>query len=172
MLHGLFCSCGEQGLPSSWASHCGGFSCCGAQALGHVGFSCSSQALEHRLNSCGTQALVLCGMWDLPDPGIKPVSPALAGRFFTTEPPGKPPGTWVLINEEARNHGSAQKTHRAWKSSFLRAGSGQWGGSRSCSLLWPPDSGCPAMPGPSSPHMGSPALCFCPGSPAVLSIHP
>ena len=27
---------------------------------------------------------------DLPNPGIKPTSPALAGRFFTTEPPGKP----------------------------------------------------------------------------------
>ena len=27
---------------------------------------------------------------DLPDPGIKPMSPALAGGFFTTEPPGKP----------------------------------------------------------------------------------
>ena len=27
---------------------------------------------------------------DLPDPGIEPVSPALAGRFFTTKPPGKP----------------------------------------------------------------------------------
>ena len=30
---------------------------------------------------------------DLPDPGIQPsspVSPALAGRLFTTEPPGKP----------------------------------------------------------------------------------
>ena len=30
---------------------------------------------------------------DLPDPGIEPtssVSPALAGEFFTTEPPGKP----------------------------------------------------------------------------------
>ena len=26
---------------------------------------------------------------DLPDPEIEPVSPALAGRFFTTEPPGK-----------------------------------------------------------------------------------
>ena len=25
---------------------------------------------------------------DLPDPGIKPVSPALADGFFTTEPPG------------------------------------------------------------------------------------
>ena len=27
---------------------------------------------------------------DLPDPGIKLVSPVLAGRFFTSEPPGKP----------------------------------------------------------------------------------
>ena len=27
---------------------------------------------------------------DLPDPGIKPVSLALAGGFFITEPPGKP----------------------------------------------------------------------------------
>ena len=30
---------------------------------------------------------------DLPNPGIKPKSPAsfvLAGKFFTTEPPGKP----------------------------------------------------------------------------------
>ena len=26
-------------------------------------------------------------MWDLPGPGIKSISPALAGRFFTTEPP-------------------------------------------------------------------------------------
>ena len=25
----------------------------------------------------------------LPDPGIKPASPVLAGIFFTTEPPGK-----------------------------------------------------------------------------------
>ena len=27
---------------------------------------------------------------DLPDPGTEPASPVLAGRFFTTEPPGKP----------------------------------------------------------------------------------
>ena len=27
---------------------------------------------------------------DLPNPGIEPASPALAGGFFTTEPPGKP----------------------------------------------------------------------------------
>ena len=29
--------------------------------------------------------------WDLSDPGTEPVSPALVGGFFTTEPPGKPP---------------------------------------------------------------------------------
>ena len=28
-------------------------------------------------------------MWDLPGPGLKPVSPALAGGFLTTVPPGK-----------------------------------------------------------------------------------
>ena len=27
---------------------------------------------------------------DLPSPGMEPASPALAGRFSTTEPPGKP----------------------------------------------------------------------------------
>ena len=27
---------------------------------------------------------------DLPDPGMKPLSPPLAGGFFTTEPPEKP----------------------------------------------------------------------------------
>ena len=29
---------------------------------------------------------------DLPDPGIEPATPALAGGFFTIEPPGKPKG--------------------------------------------------------------------------------
>ena len=29
---------------------------------------------------------------DLLDPGIEPMSPALAGGFFTPEPPGKPGG--------------------------------------------------------------------------------
>ena len=28
-------------------------------------------------------------MWDLPGPGLEPVSAALAGGFFTTAPPGK-----------------------------------------------------------------------------------
>ena len=43
-----------------------------------------------RLSSCGSRAQLFCGMWDLPRPGLEPVSPALAGGFSTTAPPGKP----------------------------------------------------------------------------------
>ena len=32
-------------------------------------------------------------MWDLPGPGPEPMSPALAGRFLTTAPPGK--SLWI-----------------------------------------------------------------------------
>ena len=55
----------------------------------------ASLAVEHRLqtcrlSNCGSQAQLLRSMWDLPRPGLEPVSPALAGRFSTTAPPGKP----------------------------------------------------------------------------------
>ena len=43
-----------------------------------------------RLSNCGSRAQLLCGMWDLPRPGLEPVCPALAGRLSTTAPPGKP----------------------------------------------------------------------------------
>ena len=84
-------SCGTRALEHvGFSSAVCGLSSCGAWALGHMGFSsCGSRALECRLSSCGTWALLLHGMWDLPRPGIKPVSPALAGRFLTTAPPGK-----------------------------------------------------------------------------------
>ena len=36
------------------------------------------------------RGLVALRMWDLPRPGMEPVSSALAGGFFTTEPPGSP----------------------------------------------------------------------------------
>ena len=55
----------------------------------------TSLVAEHRLqtrrlSNCGSRAQSLRGMWDLPRPGLEPVSPALAGRFSTTAPPGKP----------------------------------------------------------------------------------
>ena len=34
------------------------------------------------LSSCGAQALLLQGLWDLPGPGIKPMSLALAGDSY------------------------------------------------------------------------------------------
>ena len=40
--------------------------------------SCGSQALGHRFNSCAAQASLLHGVWDLPRPGIRPMSPPLA----------------------------------------------------------------------------------------------
>ena len=36
-------------------------------------------------------------MWDLPVPGIEPMSPALAGEFFATEPPGKADGSHYFL---------------------------------------------------------------------------
>ena len=41
-------------------------------------------------------------MWDLPGPGLEPVSPALAGRFSTTAPPGKPLSAF-LVGSSAGN---------------------------------------------------------------------
>ena len=43
-----------------------------------------------RLSNCGSRAQLLRGMRDPRRPGLEPVSPALAGRFSTTAPPGKP----------------------------------------------------------------------------------
>ena len=76
-----FSSCGEQG-PLFIAVH------------GPLTIETSVVA-EHRLqtlrlSSCGSRAQLLHGMWDLPRPGLEPVCPALAGRFSTTAPPGKP----------------------------------------------------------------------------------
>ena len=50
-----------------------------------------------RLSSCGPRAQPLRGMWDLPRPGLEPVSPALAGRLSTTAPPGKPPNIFFIF---------------------------------------------------------------------------
>ena len=86
-----FSSCGEGGhslaevrglliaasLVAGWAQ---------GRGLGSYG----SWALKHRLSSWGAQAQLPRSMWDLPRPGIEPVTPSLAGGFFITEPAGKP----------------------------------------------------------------------------------
>ena len=37
----------------------------------------ASVVVAHMLSSCGTQAQLLHSLWDLPGPGIEPMSPAL-----------------------------------------------------------------------------------------------
>lgn len=58
---------------------------------------CSSWALEYRLSSCDAQAQLLHAMWYLHRPGILPMSPALVGRFFTTDRPRGPVSAFLLL---------------------------------------------------------------------------
>ena len=88
-----FSGCCKQGLLSScgaWAFLCGGFSYCGVQLLGKwASVVAAHRLLELKLSSCGSRAYLLLRGWDLPGPGIKPLSPALGGGFLTTGPLGK-----------------------------------------------------------------------------------
>ena len=73
---------------SSWdvqASRRGGTSCCGAWPLGAL----ASAVAGLRLSSCATRAWLLRGLGNLPGPGIEPMSPASAGGFLSTVPPGQ-----------------------------------------------------------------------------------
>ena len=77
-----FSSCSEQGyslLP------CAGFSLLWLLLLR------STASRRAGFSSCGARAQLLRSMWDLTGPGLKPVTPALAGGFLTTAPPGKSP---------------------------------------------------------------------------------
>ena len=85
-----FSSCGERGPPTVVAS-----------------LVAKHRLQTHRLSSCGSRAQLLCGMWDPPRPGLEPVSPALAGRFSTTAPPGKPDNSLLSVRQEP--------TLRPWK---------------------------------------------------------
>ena len=42
--------------------------------------------------------LPFSSLGNLPDPGIEPLSPALAGGFFTAKPPGKPPVSKISMD--------------------------------------------------------------------------
>ena len=76
-----FSSCGERG--PLFIAVCGPLTISASLVAEH-------RLQTRRLSSCGSQAQLLCRMWDLPKPGLEPASPALAGGFSTTAPPGKP----------------------------------------------------------------------------------
>ena len=72
---------------------------------------------------------LFCGMWDLPGPGIESMTPALAGGFLTTEPPGKP-YTYILnlhiILKIKENLGLAGIGKREMLGALLRLGRQAW----------------------------------------------
>ena len=76
-----FPSCGKQG--PLFIAVCGPLTIAASPAAEH-------RFQTRRLGNCGSRAQLLRGTWDLPTPGLEPVSPALAGRLSTTAPPGKP----------------------------------------------------------------------------------
>ena len=84
-----FSSCGERG--PLFITVCGPLTIAASPIAEH-------RLQTRRLSNCGSRAQLLRGMWDLPRPGLEPVSPALAGRFSTTVPPGKPPGVGISIS--------------------------------------------------------------------------
>ena len=73
----------------------------------------ASLVAEHRLqtrwlSNCGSRAQLLRGMWDLPRPGLEPMSSALAGRLSITVPLGKPCSFYLVISliKMALRHGA------------------------------------------------------------------
>ena len=84
---GAFSSCSEWGATlgcSAWASHCGGLSCCRAQA---VGVGSSHDVWARWLWPRGLSCSMACGI--LLDQGLNQWPPASRGGFLTTGPPGK-----------------------------------------------------------------------------------
>ena len=76
-----FSSCGKRG--PLFITVCGPLTIAASLVVEH-------RLQTRRLSNCGSRVQLLRGMWDPPRPGLEPMSPALAGRFSTTAPPGKP----------------------------------------------------------------------------------
>ena len=59
-----------------------------------------------RISSYVIGVWLLHSIWDFPRPGIEPLSRALAGRFFTSGPPGRS-STFNLPAQDREKYGSA-----------------------------------------------------------------
>ena len=96
LLGRLFCSYGKWGLLSSHgaqASHCSGFFCCGARALGAWALHLQCLGSGAHCSTGGAWVQFLAAL----DQGSNLCLLHGKGRFFTTEPPWKPCFFWALI---------------------------------------------------------------------------
>ena len=92
-------------------------------------------------------------MWDLPGPGIEPVSPALAGGFFTTEPSRKPLTSASWYEQQVPFWLPVKKCVDEW--AISHEPSQRRGGSQMSGGIW----WAPGLPLPSLIH-GLLAVCF------------
>ena len=102
LLRGLFCRCSEQGVLygcGAQASHCSGSSRFSARRISMQASACRRAGISNcsvwarstgliAVQAQGLSCSTACGIFL--DQRIEPMSPALAGGLFTTEPPGKP----------------------------------------------------------------------------------
>ena len=92
-------------------------------------------------------------MWDLPRPGLEPVSPALAGGFLTTAPPGK--STILNYRVEIYFNDFSQFTSKVVNVQGQK--SGQKCKNQACGACGGPDSSSQAASqgseGPGWPHL-------------------
>ena len=79
-----------------WLDYDAMHACMDAQLLSHVQLFATPWTIAHQahLSMEFSRQEYWSGLpfpppGDLPDPGVEPTSPALAGGFFTAEPPGK-----------------------------------------------------------------------------------
>ena len=94
-LNALVFHCGVQAFSSCESRGC---SSCSVGLLAVVELRprrMASVGAARKLCSWGIWASFLHGAWDLPRPGIKHVSAALAGGFLSTVPPGKSPTHFI-----------------------------------------------------------------------------
>ena len=99
-------------LLRSTGSRCAGFSCCSmwAQQLWLTGSRAQAQQLWRT-------GLAAHSMWDFPEPGLEPVSPALVDGLSTTAPPGKPKMIFLknqYFCEKAKVYNDSQKEQIKW----------------------------------------------------------
>ena len=112
-------------LQSRWAAGatlgaacrllCGGFPWGGAQAPERAG----SVALRPRSKAQAGAVALGRSTWDLPRPGIEPVSPELAGRFIPTGSPGEPGNTSRLETIQGRGVCLRMCTHKYFVNHIL-----------------------------------------------------
>ena len=88
--------------------------------------SCGSRTPEYRLSSCGTRAWWPCGMWDLPGPGIEPLSSALQGRFVITSPTWGSPYS-LLLNPTSLGVFNSSILHPLCSVILIGSGTHGWG---------------------------------------------